>query len=229
MSLLSKHTLGIIKKLVIIVAIVSAIGVIAIGSINIYMIKKYEDYILTPEEARGMDADCIMVLGARVFKDEKPSLMLNDRLEKGVELYNLGVSDRLLMTGDHGRLEYDEVNAMKAYAINQGIEADTVFMDHAGFSTYESMFRAKEVFEVKRMIVVTQEYHLYRALYLANELGIESYGVHADIQEYAGQKGRDYREIAARVKDFFYIIFKPDPTYLGDVIPISESGELTDD
>lgn len=102
-------------------------------------------------------------------------------------------------------------------------------MDHAGFSTYESLCRAKEVFGAKRIVIVTQEYHLYRALYIAEGLGLEAYGVAADGQTYAGQSMRDFREILARVKDFGTTMLKPEPTYLGEVISISGNGDLTND
>jgi vancomycin permeability regulator SanA len=118
---------------------------------------------------------------------------------------------------------------MKQSAIDDGVKSSDVFMDHAGFSTYESIYRAKEIFGVKKMIIVTQDYHLYRALYIAERLGIEAYGVNADYREYWGQSKRDMREVLARCKDFATVIFKPTPTYLGDIIPISGDGDLTND
>ena len=133
------------------------------------------------------------------------------------------------MSGDHGRVEYDEVNAMKQFAIDAGIPSENVFMDHAGFSTYETMYRAKEIFDADKIIVVTQEYHLYRALYIAEKLGLEAYGVPSDYVAYSGQNVRDIREILARNKDFFKCILKPEPTFLGDVIPVSGNGDLTND
>ena len=78
------------------------------------------------------------------------------------------------MSGDHGQIEYDEVNTMKQVAIDAGVPSNDIFMDHAGFSTYESIYRAKEIFEADKLIIVSQEYHLYRALYIAKQLGIES-------------------------------------------------------
>ena len=133
------------------------------------------------------------------------------------------------MSGDHGRAEYDEVNVMKTYATDCGVPSQDVFMDHAGFSTYESMYRAKEIFGVKKMVIVTQEYHLYRALYTAEKLGIEVKGVACDRYIYEGQIYREIREILARDKDFLYCIFKPTPTYLGEAIPVSGDGNLTND
>ncbi|PKM58147.1 MAG: SanA protein [Firmicutes bacterium HGW-Firmicutes-3] len=203
--------------------------VVASAIINLYMIKKYEDRILDVESIELMESDCILVLGAGVWQGNRPSPMLEDRLNQGIELYMSGVSNRLLMSGDHGRKDYDEVNVMKAYAKDAGIESDHIFMDHAGFSTYESMVRANQVFEVEKVVIVTQKYHLYRALYMANELGMDAYGVASDSRDYYGQRRRDFREYLARVKDFFYVLARPKPTYLGEVIPIYEKGSLTDD
>ena len=155
--------------------------------------------------------------------------MLYDRLQRSVEMYEAGVSDRLLMTGDHGREGYDEVDTMKGFAVEAGIPSECVFMDHAGFSTYESMYRAKAIFGAQKVLIVTQGYHLYRAVYIARQLGLEAYGVDADYRGYSGQTARDVREVLARVKDVGSCIFKPEPTYLGEPIPIWGNGELTHD
>ena len=188
------------------------------------------DQIISSEEAAKLeDIDCILVLGCFVKDDGRPSDMLFDRLTRGVELYDLGAAPKLLMSGDHGREEYDEVAAMKQFAIDEGIPSEDVFMDHAGFSTYESVYRAKEIFQADKILIVTQEYHLYRALYIANQLGVEAYGVSSDYHTYVGQFMRDFREMLARVKDCATCIFKPEPTYLGDAIPIFGDGNLTND
>ena len=158
-----------------------------------------------------------------------PAAWLQDRLNVGISLYQAGAAPKLLMSGDHGSDDYDEVNVMKNFAMDKGIPDEDIFMDHAGFSTYETLYRAKEVFEADKVIIVTQKYHLYRALYIAEKLGIEAYGVPADQEDYAGQLKRDAREILARIKDFATCIIKPEPTYLGDKIPVSGSGSLTND
>lgn len=187
-------------------------------------------YIVSPEEAERLQSvDCIIVLGCQVKSTGEPSDMLADRLKRGISLYKEGVSDKIIMSGDHGQKEYDEVNAMKEFAISSGVPSSDVFMDHAGFSTYESMYRAKEIFKADKIIIVSQEYHLYRALYIAKSLGIEAYGVSADYNTYAGQSYREVREILARCKDFVKTIFKPEPTFLGEVIPVSGNGDATND
>ena len=222
-------------KRILLICLVAAVilGVLAVAlllGINSWVKSSVRDYILTEEQAAQLtDLDCILVLGCKVGADGTLSHMLEDRLRQGVALYELGAAPKLLMSGDHGTAEYDEVDAMKRYAVDAGIASQDVFMDHAGFSTYESVYRAKEVFQVRRVIIVTQEYHLYRALMVAREMGLEAYGVAVNYRTYVGQTARDIREILARVKDFGMTIFWPEPTYLGDVIPISGNGELTHD
>lgn len=203
------------------------LGVMVINGIVKGTTKKQ---ILSPEEAVKLtDVDCILILGCGIHDDGSPSAMLYDRLRRGVELFEQGAAPKLLMTGDHGREDYDEVNTMKSFAVEAGIASADVFMDHAGFSTYESMYRAKEIFQAKKIIIITQEYHLYRAIYIAQRLGLEAYGVAADYRAYSGQTYRDLREILARVKDFGTSILKPKPTYLGEAIPIWGDGDLTND
>ena len=191
-------------------------------AINIYVIKTAEKYILSDIDdlLQNGEYDCIIVPGAGLRPDGTPSYMLKDRLDRAIELYKLGVTDKIVMSGDHGRSEYDEVNAMKKYAVEKGIPEENIFLDHAGFCTYDTMYRAKAVFCVKNPIIVTQKYHLYRAVYNAKELGLEPRGIACDTVRYAGQNMRILRESAARVKDFFGCIFKPLPKYLGEEINI---------
>ena len=193
---------------------------------NIQIKNTTKDRIITTFKE---EYDCIIVLGAGVRKDGSPSSMLKDRLDKGIELYNKGVAPKIIMSGDHGQRRYDEVNTMKKYAIEQGVPSEDIFMDHAGFSTYESIYRERDVFEVKKAIIVTQKYHMYRALYIADKLGLEADGVIAEDIKYSGQSARDTREILARTKDFFKCIIKPEPTYLGKNIDITGNGDVTND
>ncbi len=219
-----------LKKLLIIGLCVGLAGLGALWGINAYVKNSVKERILDSQEASELtDVDCIIVLGCQVKANGKPSDMLADRLTRGLELYHLGAAPKLLMSGDHGTKEYNEVETMKQYAIDDGIASEDVFMDHAGFSTYESIYRAKDIFEADKVIIVTQEYHLYRALYIAKQLGVEAYGVAADYNTYAGQSMRDFREVLARVKDFGMSIIKPEPTFLGEVIPVSGNGDLTND
>ena len=220
----------IIFRIFCILVCLGVLGAAAVLGINGYVKTSTKAQILTPEQAAQLEGvDCILVLGCYVHENGNPSDMLHDRLQMGVELYDLGAAPKLLMTGDHGRTTYDEVDAMKTFAVDAGIPSENVFMDHAGFSTYESMYRAKEIFQAEKILIVTQEYHLYRAIYIAESLGLEAYGVSADYRSYSGQLGRDVREILARVKDFGSTLLKPKPTFLGEAIPIWGDGNLTTD
>ena len=220
----------IFSKLIIVLLCLAVVGVATLFIINSCVKSAGKNRIFTVEQAAELeDVDCIIVLGCQVRDDGSLSHMLRDRLMRGLELYEAGAAPKLLMSGDHGREDYDEVGAMKDYAIENGVPSEDVFMDHAGFSTYETIYRAKEIFEADKVIIVTQEYHLYRALYIADQFGVDAYGVSADLNTYAGQSMRDFREVLARCKDWAMCIFKPEPAYLGDAIPVSGNGDLTND
>ena len=204
-------------------------GGLAVFGLSSFVKNRTVDKIINETEAAKLDADCILVLGCGVREDGTPSLMLRDRLETGVALYEAGAAPKLLMSGDHGRKDYDEVNLMKDYAMEKGIPSEDIFMDHAGFSTYDSMVRARDIFCAKTVVIVSQEYHLYRALNLAENLGLEAYGVTALDVNYRGQAYREFREMLARSKDFCTAVIQPQPKFLGEKIPISGNGDLTND
>lgn len=216
------------KLLIIITVVLVTLGIITVFGINQY-VKVVANKNIAEDVQSVKKADAILVLGCQVREDGSLSLMLQDRIDKAIELYEAGVSDKIIVSGDHGREEYDEVNAMKNYLIEKGIPSENIFMDHAGFSTYESLYRAQYIFKTEKVVVVTQEYHLYRAVYIGNKLGIETYGVPAAKILYYGQTSREIREILARNKDFVKCIFKFEPTYLGESIPVSGNGDLTND
>lgn len=199
-------------------------------SIAISIVNSYKKYIYSIEDIpTGNDA--IIVLGAGVRGDGSPSDILSDRLETSLEVYKANLGNTFILSGDHGTVEYNEVRAMKDYIIKGNIDEKIIFMDHAGFSTYDTMYRAKEIFKVDKAVIVTNEYHLPRALYIARKLGIEAYGVKSDIREYQLMDSYKKREILAQLKDFTYVnILKPEPKFLGEAIPVSSSdGRVTDD
>lgn len=218
------------RLIVIIIASLLAALFLLFAVINIIVLLSAQSRIVDIEEAKALGSfDCILVLGAGVWRNNRPSHVLEDRLKIGIEAYCAGVSDKLLMSGDHGRNNYDEVNVMKSFAMDCGIPSENIFMDHAGFSTYESMYRARDIFSAHRVLIVTQKFHMYRALYIANALGLEAYGLTSDLREYANATYSQLRESLARVKDFFMVIFKPLPTYLGEVLPVNGNGNVTND
>ena len=220
----------IIKRIVIGIGITIIVGVVAVAGINIFVMATTASKILDVDEAsEKKDVDCILVLGAGVRADGTPSKMLKDRLDKTIELYNSGVSETIIVSGDPRTKDYDEVNTMKNYLIDAGIPSECIFMDHGGLSTYDSMYRAKNIFSVKKAIIVTQKYHMYRAIYVAKSFGIDAYGVSAKEISYSGQTKRSIRELLARIKDVGYCITKPEAVVTGDKISLEESGDITND
>ena len=212
------------KNIIKIIVIITVI----IFLINIYVVLTTKNKITTKKDYDYEDIDCILVLGAGI-RGNGPSPMLEDRLLTAKELYDKGIADKILVSGDHEYKDYDEVNVMKNYLKEQGVPSEDIFMDHAGLSTYDSVHRTKKIFKANRVIIVTQKYHLYRSLYIAKSINLKSYGYPADKRKYFNQVKRDIREIAARVKDFFKCLIKPEPTYLGEVIPIIGDGDKTND
>ena len=219
-----------IKKLLIVIGVCAFLGFLLVALINLYIILATFSDIISVEEATELEtADCIIVLGAGVRPDGTPSSMLKDRLDKAVELYEAGVSDKIIVSGDHREANYDEVNTMKGYLIEKGISSEAIFMDHAGLSTYDTMYRAVNIFGVESAVVVTQKYHMYRALYDAKALGIDAKGVTAVEIEYSGQTYRELREILARIKDVFYCLIGEEATVGGEPISLEGSGDVTND
>ncbi len=219
------------KKLLCCFLTVFVLGAITFFAVNGYVRIVVRTKIATIKELEKTKekADAVLVLGAQVKPDGSPSVMLKERLDMGIKIYQSGLTDRIIMSGDHGSDDYDEVNAMKDYAIKMGVLPEHIFMDHAGFSTYESMYRAKEIFLAEDIIVVTQKYHLYRALYDAEAMGLEARGVSCDTDVYSGDTYRKLRESVAIAKDVGYSVLKPEPTFLGDPIPVNGNGNVTND
>lgn len=216
------------------------LGLVIIFSVIIFGISIYSISIINSKSMGKIfnnkdlpkDADAIIVLGAGVDDNGSASDILVDRLETALDVYKSNVSSKFLLSGDHGKIGYNEVGAMKDYIMDhENIKEENIFLDHAGFSTYETIYRAKEIFKIKKAIIVTNKYHLPRALYIADKMGIEAYGVNADKRNYIYINNYKKREALAKVKDFMYTnIIKPEPTFLGDAIPISTSdGRITDD
>lgn len=216
------------RKICLVLVCLGVGGLCLLGCINGLMIYQTADHIAEPNAYAGMEADCILVLGARVWDNGQLSAVLKDRVDAAIALYKEGVAPLLLMSGDHSSESYNEVQAMKDYAVEQGVPEECILMDHAGYSTYESMYRAKEVYGINRCIVSTQKYHLYRAVYIGKAVGMDTRGVIADQRSYAKQTYYDIREAAARCKDFFLSILKPEPAYMGLGVPYLEKTKTVD-
>jgi len=204
------------------------LGALGIAAANGWMLVTARSVMHeTPESVP--EAQVAIVFGALVYRDGTLSQVTRDRVDAGVELYKAGRVGKLLISGDHGRPGYDEVNAMRRHALAAGVPPEDIFMDHAGFSTYDTVARARRVFQVESAVLVTQRFHLPRALWLARRCGIEASGFVADQRVYRTRRRMALRETAARVKDFAKGLARPDPIFLGDPLPISGDGCCTVD
>lgn len=196
-------------------------SLLAVLLCNAHVIGSADDYIIDFSEAEKLgDVDCIIVLGAGVNRDGSMSSVLHQRVSAGSKLYYAGVSDRLLLSGDHSRKDYNEVGVMKAYMTEKGIPESVVFTDHAGFDTYDTMYRARDIFKAKKVLIVTQDFHVSRAVYIARSLGLEAYGYACDGKNTFAGFRNEGRETVARAKYVLNSMFKPQPKYLGEEIPI---------
>nr|PZN69401.1 MAG: hypothetical protein DIU55_13025 [Bacillota bacterium] len=204
-----------------------AIGGLLVLAVNALVYFPGRRLITTAEAARP--AQAALVLGAGVYADGRPTPMLRDRLETALALYRAGKVRKLLLSGDHSRPDYDEVNAMRRYLEERGVPPEDLFLDHAGFDTYDSLYRAAAVFQVEDVIVVTQGFHLPRALWVATRLGLRAQGVAADRFRYGVERAYAAREFAARVKAFGEVALRRRPVFLGPAIPISGDGRATHD
>lgn len=209
-----KNALFHVKKKQVITAVICVLtlfsmALIGVLSVSLAIKSSTEDNIVPINEAAELEnIDLIIVLGAGLRKDGNPSDMLADRLKTGIELVKKGANGKLLLTGDNSGEHYNEVGAMNEFVINEGISPEIILLDNEGFSTYESIYRAKNEFNAKNVIIITQKYHLHRAIYIAESLGLKAYGVSADIREYRGQGYRDAREHLARFKDFWQCLIE---------------------
>ncbi len=220
-----------IKKIILflkITAILLACVVLVSVFLNIYVIQYAKKHIIARGDYSIETVDCVIVLGASA-KTGKPSLMLQDRLDLAYELYSAGYVKKILVSGDHMYDNYDEANAMKNYLLDLGVPEEDIFMDHAGVDTYTTMKRAKEVFQVESCIISTQKYHLYRAVFIAKNIGMDAKGIPCDVYISSKLPYFKAREFMARIKDFFYVkIIKPS-VVLGQKIPITGDGRMTED
>ncbi len=216
--------IGGLVKLLLALAIAAVLFVVGV---NAAIILGTRGEIVDEASAASFDADAIVVLGASVMPDGTPSDILKSRLDQGIALYFAGAAPKIIVSGDNGTESYNECWAMKRYAISRGVPSEDVFCDHAGFSTYETMYRAHHVFGAERVVIATQTYHLYRAIFDAKGVGMEAVGVSDDDRAYVSQHWYDLREIPARTKDFLQVLFSVPSTFVGDPISLDQSGDVT--
>ena len=220
-----KKKISKLLKLIFLICLASLLTAILL---NIHIVQFSKTHIIDRNTYSGETVDCAIVLGASA-RTGKPSLMLRDRLDLAYELYTDGYIRKILVSGDHMYDDYDEANVMKQYLMDLGVKEEDIFMDHAGVDTYTTIKRAKEVFLIKSCIISTQQYHLYRAVYIANKLDIDAVGIPCDVFVSSKLPYFRFREFLARTKDFFYVnVIKPS-VLLGDEIPIYGDGKATED
>jgi SanA protein len=219
------------RRAVLVLVVVAGVGLLAatilfVGG-NLFIVWQGSRHrVAGPSEAPN--AEVAIVLGAKVWPGGTPSNMLEDRLLTGVELYRRGKVGKLLLSGDHGQVGYDEVNAMRTFVLDRGVPPEDVFMDHAGFSTYDTMYRARDVFQVRDALVVTQGFHLDRAVYTARALGLNATGVPADLRPYQNEGRFAARDWVARCKALVQLhVLHSKPRFLGPPIPIGGDGRVT--
>lgn len=222
-EIFKKHYFSLKNIFLIIVIAIASVAIISFG-ISIHVFIKGESFMVNASEAQ---ASVVIVPGAGLKRDETPSDVLRDRLTIALALYDDGRVEKILCSGDNGQVQYDEVNAMRVWLLDRGVDAEDIFLDHAGFNTYNTMTRAVEVFGVTDAVIVTQDFHLPRALYIANAKDIAVQGVSASLQPYVAQEAYRIREIPSRIKAFFEVLLNVPPMYLGNAIDITGDGRVT--
>ena len=212
------------KKIFIAIVVGAMATMFAILAINFYINSQSKTYIF--QDMNDLpETKVVLILGAKVYERGIMSGMFQDRVETAFDLYDKGKVEKILISGDHGREDYDEVNTAKDHLLDKGVDEEDIFLDHAGFDTYDSLYRAKEIFEVSSVIVVTQNFHLPRAVYIGRKLDLEIYGLSADRHLYANIDYNESREILSKVKAFLDITLRAKPKFLGEKIPISGDSE----
>jgi len=203
-------------------------GILSIALIYFHIDNSSKNFIFQNTESthqhfqeNNIKAQAGLVLGAKVYRNGTMSDVLMDRVLTALEFYKKGFFDKFLVSGDHGRVEYDEVNTIKDFLLSRGISPEDIFLDHAGFDTYDSVYRAKHIFQAESVMIFSQGFHLPRAVYIARNQDLESYGIISDKHVYLGSWYNNLRETGARVKAFFDLAFGSHPKFLGKKIPIT--------
>jgi len=195
--------------------------IILISNWQVYMAGKN---LMKKDISELEEAQVVIALGARVYDNGKMSDVFRDRVDTAFEVYESGKAKKILVSGDHGRKEYDEVNTAREYLLTKGVKEEDIFMDHAGFDTYDSLYRAGYIFEIEKAIISTQKSHLPRALYIGDNLGLEVKGIQADKHIYINSLQQFIRERLANVKAFLNVLLKSKPKFLGEKMDIEGDG-----
>lgn len=207
--------------------LLAVIGLIVVVGINYYI--KSQTNPLIYHSANEMPSEKVgIIFGAGIWGD-RPSKYLKDRLDAGIELYRQQKIKIILLSGDNGSDEHDELTVMKLYCYEHGVDTTKVFLDYAGFDTYSTMYRAKHIFNIDKAILVSQGYHLNRAIYIGNKLGVKSVGLAADNGFYHNFKYVKFRECFSICKAAIDVARNREPHFLGGKIDIDGVSNYTKD
>ncbi|MFK7113825.1 ElyC/SanA/YdcF family protein [Flavobacterium oreochromis] len=209
-TIFKKH----LKKII----LITLIGIISSIGVNSY-VKKVTNSLIYNSSKNLPTTSAGIIFGAGI-KGDKPSKYLKDRLDAGIRLYRSKKINKILLSGDNGREEYDELTVMKTYCYQHGVDTTKIYLDYAGFDTYSTMSRAKTIFKINQAILISQKYHLNRAIFIGNKLGVKSVGYSADNGQYKGYNYARFREYFSRLKAFIDVLRNRKPKFLGTQIPI---------
>lgn len=199
-------------------------GAAAILLVNLFIVTSTKSVIKAELEELA-EAEVVIILGAGVYQSGELTPILKERVDTAISIYRSGLVKKILVSGDNSTENYNEVVPVWEYLVAAGVPESDIFLDYAGFNTYNTMYRAIAVFEVKSAIIVTQPFHLPRAIFIAESLGMEVEGLAPKNDK--GGLYNSLREIPARIKAFGDVLFRSNPTYLGKVIPITGDGRET--
>jgi SanA protein len=199
--------------------------IIALGFYYVHhRVHSYDDRIVRKmddlDTSRWPRPRVAVVFGASVYSNGDLSPVLKDRVDTAIELYHAEKVDRILVSGDNRHPSYNEPRAMYKYLIDHAVAPHHVIIDYGGRSTYETCLRAREVFSLNQVVLVSQGYHLPRSLYIANGLGLDAVGMAADLPLEQQIDYQSFRELAAEIKAYFNLNFVSPDTVLGEKMPI---------
>jgi len=214
-----------IKKIIKLLIYASLLGIIVVLGINL-LVKSQTDPVIFLKEKDTPGTKVAIIFGAGI-NNNKPSKYLKDRLDAGIKLYNNHKIDKILLSGDNGSNEHDELTVMKLYCYEHGVDTTKIYLDYAGFDSYSTLYRSKYIFNIDTAILVSQKYHLNRCINIGNKLGVKSYGFAADQGTYQGYKYASFREYFAVVKSTIDILIGRKPHFLGKTVDINGPSNYT--
>lgn len=213
------------KKIIKLLIYASLLGIIIVLGINL-LVKSQTDPVIFSREKDTPGSKVAIIFGAGI-NNNKPSKYLKDRLDAGIELYKNNKIDKILLSGDNGSDEHDELTVMKLYCYQHGVDTNKIYLDYAGFDSYSTLYRSKYIFNIDTAILVSQKYHLNRCINIGNKLGVKSYGFAADKGTYQGYKYASFREYFALVKSTIDLMIGRKPHFLGEKININGPSNYT--